>query len=174
MSFRVWVSVRNSNVFVRMLGFFFFSSGRGDTRWGCGSWARNCVKGPGNWVERSGFSKEGRGWGALGIGIDTQVPGSIRKVTRTDIPFHRNFSTNGIGPNILHHNLRFFATFNTLQTNSTWSKTSNFLAKFSQRSTVMILGVGKSGCKMVAGSEVGSSLQESACSLNRHYPEFHA
>ena len=31
----------------------------------------------------------------------------IRKVTRTPIPFHRSFSTNGIGPNILHHSRRF-------------------------------------------------------------------
>ena len=47
------------------------------------------------------------GVGVPGIGIATRVLALIRKVTRTPIPFHRSFSTNGIGPNILHHSRRF-------------------------------------------------------------------
>ena len=64
-----------------------------------------------------------------GIGIATLALDSIRKVIRTDILFHKNFLTNGTGLNILHHNPKFFVTFNMSRTNLICTKTSNSLVR---------------------------------------------
>ena len=57
--------------------------------------------------------ERGTGVGERGIGIGIRARDSIRKVTLTDIPFRRNCSTSGTGPNALPHSLKFCDTCNT-------------------------------------------------------------